>query len=295
MLNLNRIPLEKQTHPELSLLNPFNLAVEYSENPVAEFHGDSHYALQICIVLHGEAELIFEDYNSTYSTGELWWSMCWEPHAFRFTGRRNLVIAVNLDIENLGDCGPLGGFNWLTPFTTEPEKRYVPKTAKERKFILDIGKRLFHLRSGKNPAWRIESWLLIHQLILHAVNQMNSAVPHSDPKNETTHAFIRIREALNIIWNLESRPPSLQEAAKLCSLSPSRFSEIFRKNVGVSYGKFASRVRMSFAARDLLAGRMTLEEIAEKWGFFDSAHFCHSFRKFYMVSPSQFITRRSSI
>ena len=63
--------------------------------------------------------------------------------------------------------------------------------------------------------------------------------------------------------------------------------------MGVSYGKFALRVRMSNAAKDLMSGRYTLEEIAIKWGFFDSAHFCHSFKKFYGVSPSKFVSRKN--
>lgn len=62
--------------------------------------------------------------------------------------------------------------------------------------------------------------------------------------------------------------------------------------MGVSYGKFAIRVRMSNAAKDLLAGKLSLDEVAQKWGFFDSAHFCHAFKKFYRVSPGQFITRK---
>ncbi|MBO5959854.1 MAG: helix-turn-helix transcriptional regulator, partial [Lentisphaeria bacterium] len=88
-------------------------------------------------------------------------------------------------------------------------------------------------------------------------------------------------------------PPSLSEAAKMCALSPSRFSELFRRTMGVSYGKFAIRVRMSNAAKDLLSGRFSLEEISQKWGFFDSAHFCHSFKKFYRISPSQFVSRKT--
>ena len=292
---LNEIPVERQTHPDLSLLSPFGLAVEYSEHPGTDFHGDSHYALQICIVLHGKAELILANQTRTYGPGELWWTMCWEPHAYRLAGKRNFVLAVNLDIEALGDCGPCSACDWLTPFTADPAERYLPRNDSQRTEIVNTGRRLFHLHCRQPPNWKIEAWLLIHQMILNAVNRMNENQSDPGRRSGTFRAFARIRNALDTIWRLDARPPSLSEAAKLCSLSPSRFSELFRESMGVSYGKFALRVRMSNAARDLLTGRMTLEEIAEKWGFFDSAHFCHAFKKFYMTSPGRFVTRKSFI
>lgn len=286
---LNKVRLEKQTHPEISILSPFDLAVEYSEKPTQEFQGDSHYALQICIVMHGAAELMLEDFKNEYRAGELWWNMCWEPHAYRLSGKRNFILAINIDVEQLGSCSPFGGCNWLVPFVSKPASRYYPANTNERRFIMELGRKLFHLYRTRESNWRISSWLLIHQLLIHAINRMDSTGIENKLENESINSFSRIRQALNRVWTSEARPPSLSEAAKLCSLSPSRFSELFRRTIGISYGKFATRVRMSNAAKDLMTGRFTLEEIALKWGFFDSAHFCHSFKKLYRISPSQFM------
>lgn len=293
MPELNKIKLERQTHPDISILSPFDIAVEYSENGTQDFKGDSHYALQICIVLSGEAELMLEDFSRTYIRGELWWNMCWEPHAYKLTGKKNLILAVNIDVEQLGSCSPFGGCNWLTPFVSKPNMRYCPSDAGGREFILDIGGRLYELYRNREQNWRISSWLLIHQLLIHAINRMDSTGIESKLEKESINSFSRIRQALNRVWASEARPPSLSEAAKSCSLSTSRFSELFRRTIGISYGKFATRVRMSNAAKDLMTGRFTLEEIALKWGFFDSAHFCHSFKKLYRISPSQFTDGKS--
>ena len=292
---INEIKMEKQTHPDLSVLSPFDLVFEYKTEPDPGFHGDSHYALQICMVLHGEAEMMLENFNGTYAAGDLWWNMCWEPHAYRLSGRRNFVVAVNIDVEQLGSCSPFGGCNWLAPFVAKPQNRFKPSTPEERQFIRNTGRRLFHLCNKKENNWRISAWLLIHELLIYAINRMDWN--GLEPKGETAEPvknFSRIRTALNKVWISDARPPSLSEAAKICALSPSRFSELFRRTMGVSYGKFAIRVRMSNAAKDLLSGRFSLEEISQKWGFFDSAHFCHSFKKFYRISPSQFVSRKAS-
>lgn len=293
MADLSRIKVEQQTQPELSILTPFDIKAEYSRLPDEDFHGDSHYALQFCIVLHGAAELVFEDFSRIYRPGEIWWNMCWEPHAYRFAGRNTFIVAVNLDVEQLGACSPFGGCNWLTPFVAESRKRYCPESWDDCQFVLETGRSLYHASRKKPANWKISCWLMIHQLLLHSIQRMehwNTASSLGDIRNQNT--FTRIRYALNHVWSAETRPPSLTEAAALCSLSPSRFSELFRKAMGVSYGKFAIRVRMSNAAKDLLAGKLSLDEVAQKWGFFDSAHFCHAFKKFYRVSPGQFITRK---
>ncbi len=284
METLNQIKMERQTHPALSVLSPFDLAFEYRAGADREFKGDFHYALQICFVLNGKAEMMMESFNGTYSKGDIWWNMCWEPHAYRLTGRRNFVMAVNLDAEQLGACGPYGGCNWLLPFIVQPGKRFTVKTPEERAQILSFGKRLYRLYREQGAMWQISAWLLIHELLLFVIVRLKDEVPEL----ASPHAFSRIRNVLNNVWNSEKKYISLSEAAKLCGLSASRFSELFRQTMGVSYGKFALRVRMSNASKDLLSGKFSLEELAQKWGFFDSAHFCHTFKKYYRISPGQF-------
>lgn len=297
MADLSKINVKKQTTPSLSILSPYEVTGEYSMLPGDEFIGDSHYALQFCIVLHGAAELIFDDYSRIYREGEMWWNMCWEPHAYRFAGRHNFIVAVNLDVEQLGACSPFGGCNWLTPFVEKSRYRYSPDNDEDREYVLKTGRELYHMNKKQPGDWKISSWLLIHQLLLHAIRRMDekAGTRTADGVDKEQNTFTRIRYALNQVWSTASRPPSLTEAAHMCNLSPSRFSELFRKTMGVSYGRFALRVRMSNAAKDLLSGKFTLDEISRKWNFFDTAHFCHAFKKFYRVSPGQFVIGKPGI
>lgn len=293
MESIDRIRMEKQTHPGISALSPFDIVCEYAGKPRADFQGDSHSALQVCIVLHGEAEMMLEGFSGKYREGELWWNMCWEPHAYRLSGRNNFVMAINLDVEHLGACSPFGSCNWLAPFVAKPRKRYLPSTQEERDFVRETGKRIFHACRKKTPNCQILCWLLIHELLIYAINHMDWD-ELSGELEESLGSFLRIRKALNEVWVADARPPNLSDAAKMCGLSSSRFSELFRRTMGSSYGKFAIRIRMSNAANDLLSGNYSLEEISLKWGFFDSSHFCHAFKKFYRISPSQFVSRKNN-
>lgn len=289
MNEFQKIKLERENHPEISPATPFNITWEYREKPDSILRGDMHYVLQLCIVLHGKIEIIFDEHTKVCTRGQMWWIMCWEPHAYRFLDRRSIVVVINIDIERLGECGPFPPCNWLTPFVVPPADRYCPSTKKECDYTVDIAKRLFHLKSRQEKNWKISAWLLIHELIISAINKIEQNTESHSDSRDSHDDFSRIKKALNMVWSTNSRPPSLQEAAKSCALSQSRFSEIFRKNIGVSFGKFAGQVRMANAAKDLMSGKFALEEIAEKWGFFDAAHFCHSFRKIYKQSPKQFL------
>ncbi len=288
MTKLSSIRIERQQHPRISALKPFDIAWEYSYKPEKEFRGDMHYALQIGVVIHGAVELVMDDFSRTFNPGEMFWTMCWEPHAYRLLKRRNFVLAINIDIDNLGDCGHFSDCDWLAPFIISPEKRFCPETEEERMNAVRDAKKLFHICCRKPLNWQPEAWLSIHQLILKAISSIGKNGDLSGSLN-MRNGFWRIKPAINMVRSTESRLPNLGDAAKACSLSPSRFSEIFRRSMGVSYGQFTNKVRIANAAKDLMAGNRTTEEVAIKWGFFDSAHFCNSFKKYYKSSPKQFI------
>jgi len=288
MSKLSSIRIEKQQHPRISVLEPFDIAWEYSYMPEKEFRGDMHYTLQVCIVIHGAARLVMDNFSRTYGPGEMWWTMCWEPHAYRLLKRRSFVLAINIDIDNLGDCGHFSDCDWLAPFTVPPKKRFCPENEAEKTDAVCNAKKLFHLCCRKSLNWQPEAWLSIHQLILKALSSINRK-ENLDGSLNMRSGFWRIKKAVNMSRSAESRPPNLGEAAKACSLSPSRFSEIFRRSMGISYGQFTNKVRIANATKDLMSGDKTIEQVAVKWGFFDSSHFCHAFKKYYKCSPKQFI------
>ncbi len=286
MQDLNKIPITRQQHLDISPFVPFGIVHEYHYQSMKTFKADMHYALQICIILHGKAEIVFDDFEREYTAGEMWWTMFWEPHAYRFFGRRSFAVTINIDPDYLGNCDPFGECNWLLPFVLKQSERYYPEDAVSRKSIIDAGKRLFKLWDKHESNWKLESWLIIHQIILTAYK--NITENNQGSSLEFAGEFRKIRQAIDLVKSNTGRPPSLNEAAAACSLSPSRFSEVFRRNTGVSFGKFAARARLSFAANDLRSGTLAVEEIAEKWDFFDDSHFCHAFKSLYGCTPTQY-------
>lgn len=62
-----------------------------------------------------------------------------------------------------------------------------------------------------------------------------------------------------------------------------------KKITGLSTTEFIKKIRLSEAKKMLLAGKLTVSEIAYRTGFNDPAYFSRSFKKMYDKSPSSFV------
>ena len=286
--DFREVRLESQSHPGLTPASPFDMIVEDGRGPQHELKGDVHYCLQFSIVLAGAAEVVFGSWEKTFSRGQVWWTMCWEPHAFRILSSRCIILSININVDNVGNVGPFSHADWLAPFTVPPSKRYCPETLEERKKMLFTARELYNYNKCRPTNWKTHCWLLIHQLLLEA----SEAVEKDFSGNSSAFnlEMNRIQKAVQLV-RTSAIPPSLGEAAAACSLSVSRFSVIFSSVMGVSYGQFALRVRLSNAANEVCSGLYTLNEIAERHGFCDASSFCNAFKKIYRCTPNEFKSR----
>ena len=289
--DLGAVRLESQSHPDLTPASPFDMIVEDSRGPQSELKGDVHYCLQFSIVLAGAAEVVFGDWKKVFHRGQVWWTMCWEPHAFRILTGRCIILSININVDNVGNVGPCSRVDWLAPFTVPPANRYCPETPAERRRMHYNARRLYYLNKLRPVNWKTHCWLLIHQMLLEAseaVEKVSSAADSPVFNLEMS----RIQKAVQLV-RTRPVPPTLGEAAAACSLSVSRFSVIFSSVMGVSYGQFALRVRLSNAANEVRSGLYTLNEIAERHGFCDASSFCNAFKKIYRCTPNEFKSRAS--
>ena len=277
--------LETQQHPELTAFLPFDVVWEYKRNPMKHFQADIHYALQISIVLYGEVEMIFDDCRRKYSPGDIFFITCWEPHAYKLSAEKTFLMSINLNIDTLGQCAPFSSCDFMLPFATAASCRISPQAENDRKFIRETGRKIFHYYSKKPKNYHYHAWLLIHELLLHTIDLM------TDEQQSATYSqpdFKRVKTAVDLIRKTQGKTPSLEEAAASCNLSVSRFSTLFKRSIGISYGQFALHARLSKVAEELLYSNYSLNELAERWGFFDASSLSHAFYKVFNCRPGAF-------
>lgn len=147
-----------------------------------------------------------------------------------------------------------------------------------------------------------EYWTLGKMIELLGVKQsrqqtMQRACQQTMPMRETpssslknTHAFSRMQHALTIIDNSPATFKTIEQAAAVACLSPSRFRSLFIRYTGLTFRRYRLWRRMAAVVLAVNQGQ-NLTEAALQAGFSDSAHLSAAFRDMFGISPSQLFGR----
>jgi AraC family transcriptional regulator of arabinose operon len=128
-----------------------------------------------------------------------------------------------------------------------------------------------------------------HELAMAALEEVLLLAAH---ENSYSHENQRISSAIRrviayVIKNLE-RQHSIAELARLAKLSPSRFSHRFKSETGEAVISYLIRLRLQKAAALLEFEGKTVKEAAAASGFTSQFYFSRQFKRWYMLSPSEY-------
>lgn len=88
--------------------------------------------------------------------------------------------------------------------------------------------------------------------------------------------------------NLENNKLSLSLIAKHLYVNPSYLSRLFKKEIGISFVEYLTKMRMEKAIELLKEGDMKAFEIADSIGISDSNYFSTCFKKYTGLSISEY-------
>jgi AraC family transcriptional regulator of arabinose operon len=108
---------------------------------------------------------------------------------------------------------------------------------------------------------------------------------------ETTRLDPRIVAALHVVTGDLSADHDIDALATAAGLSPSRFTHLFREQVGVPIGRAIRTLRLQEAALLLAYGGASVATVAEEVGFSTLYYFSRAFRRAYGVSPRAYRER----
>ena len=95
----------------------------------------------------------------------------------------------------------------------------------------------------------------------------------------------RIETILEFIASTPIDAVTLESAAAVVWISPSRLRHLFKQHVGMSFHKYVINVRLERARYLLRTTNCTVEQIAAMLGIQDRSHFAHIFKRAYGISP----------
>ena len=108
---------------------------------------------------------------------------------------------------------------------------------------------------------------------------------------EATFHSLSLAEVLSYCEQHYSEPLSVSQLAGLIFLSPSRFSEVFKREMGVPPATYLRNLRLERAQTLLRETSMGAAEIARCTGFNDAAQFSKTFRSAFAMTPTQYRAR----
>lgn len=128
--------------------------------------------------------------------------------------------------------------------------------------------------------------LLVHLARWQASNS-DKGKPSSSISQITSHK-VSVANILQICEERFHEPLTVPQLAALMFLSPSRFSEIFSREVGVSPAAYIRRLRLERAQTLLRTTSLSTTTIAHQVGFRDSAQLSRTFHAIFHLTPSAY-------
>jgi AraC-like DNA-binding protein len=131
--------------------------------------------------------------------------------------------------------------------------------------------------------------LLVHLARWQASGSDRGTALHSI--SQITPHKVSVANILQICEERFHEPLTVPQLAALMFLSPSRFSEIFSREVGVSPAAYIRRLRLERAQTLLRTTSLSTTTIAHQVGFRDSAQLSRTFHAIFHLTPSAYRAR----
>lgn len=136
--------------------------------------------------------------------------------------------------------------------------------------------------------------LLVHLARWQAAQQVSNSTDKWNTSSETRQITAYKVSIANIVQICEERfyePLTVPQLAALMFLSPSRFSELFSREVGMSPAMYIRRLRLERAQLLLRTTSLSTTTIAHQVGFRDSAQLSRAFHTAFQLTPTTYRAR----
>lgn len=114
----------------------------------------------------------------------------------------------------------------------------------------------------------------------------NPAADSRVPRNETAHSS-QIQKSIQYIHQNYAKDLSRDSLAAALFISPSYFSIQFKKEMGVSFMEYLTKIRITVAI-ELLKTNLRINDIAERVGYRNRNRFIINFREITGYTPSEY-------
>lgn len=81
---------------------------------------------------------------------------------------------------------------------------------------------------------------------------------------------------------------SLEYISKTFGYNPNYFSERFKRMTGINYNRYVNERKVTQACSMLIVTSLSIDQIGENLGYYDTSHFIKRFEKVVGMSPTAY-------
>jgi AraC-like DNA-binding protein len=126
------------------------------------------------------------------------------------------------------------------------------------------------------------------------VNAAQPAMPDDIP-NAPRSQVERLAPAVYFVQQNYSQRIYSDAMARLCGMSPTHFSRMFRKTYDLTFQEFLLRYRVRQACRHLCSPTASITDVAYNVGFTDPSYFTRVFKRYLGVAPTDYVAANDGI
>jgi AraC family transcriptional regulator len=195
-----------------------------------------------------------------------------ESHAIEYQGEPVQILSVRIDSARL-------------IYLKERAVVFDSRTAHRSATIDWLGHRLYQefSRADSFSALALEG--LIFEILAEGSRARN-------PPNERSARWLRRAE--EFLHDNFATSFKFDDVARTAGVHPVHLARVFRKTHGCTIGEYMRRLRLAFAARQIVTTEVPLGEIAIASGFADQSHLTNTFKARFGFTPSEYRRLRKS-
>jgi AraC-like DNA-binding protein/mannose-6-phosphate isomerase-like protein (cupin superfamily) len=258
------------------------------------FPAHYHSYIEILYGLSGTYEVILNGKSYHFTKGDLVLINSKEVHQIdSFSSEGGQYIVVRFEPEILYNSMFHNHFQlkYVLPFILENTKhqKVIQKEKIESTFIPELLHEI--LEEHETEAYGFELAIQNHigrifLWILRYFHQTNGDFMDSLLTN--AGAIQCLQPSFDYVLAHFNEELKAAEMAALCNMSPSYFSRLFNRYMGISFNEYVNYTRMMEAEKLLISTTMNVTEIAGAVGFSTTSYFIKLFRMYKNTSPKQF-------